>query len=69
MYYVYNNNRRKNNRDIKKITHPNRQILDEIFDESVEISGVSEFERIKYQDMKANVCAIVMTIQSFRFDK
>ncbi|MDR0800594.1 MAG: DEAD/DEAH box helicase family protein, partial [Endomicrobium sp.] len=54
---------------LKNSSHPNRQILDETFDENVEIYDISEFERIKPQDIKANVCIIVATIQSFRVDK
>jgi type III restriction enzyme len=54
---------------LKNINHPNRQILDETFDGNVEIFDISEFERIKPQDIKANACIIVATIQSFRVDK
>ncbi|MDR0820369.1 MAG: DEAD/DEAH box helicase family protein [Endomicrobium sp.] len=54
---------------LKNSSHPNRQILDETFDGNVEIYDISEFERIKPQDIKANVCIIAATIQSFRVDK
>ncbi|BAV58962.1 DEAD/DEAH box helicase [Candidatus Endomicrobiellum trichonymphae] len=54
---------------LKNSSHPNREILDETFAGNVEIYDISEFERIKPQDIKANVCIIAATIQSFRVDK
>ena len=54
---------------LKNTLHPNRQILDETFDGNVEVFDISEFERIKPQDIKSSVCIIAATIQSFRVDK
>jgi type III restriction enzyme len=54
---------------LKNTNHPNRQVLDETFDGNVKIFDISEFEQIKPQDIKSNVCIIVATIQSFRVDK
>jgi type III restriction enzyme len=54
---------------LKNAQHPNRQVLDGTFDGNIKIFDISEFEQIKPQDIKSNVCIIVATIQSFRVDK
>jgi type III restriction enzyme len=48
--------------------HPYRKALDSAFDGRVRVFDMGDFTRLRPQDLKANLCVVVGTIQTLRVD-
>ncbi len=54
---------------LKNPLHPNRELLDQMFDGNVKIFDISDFRNINLQDLTNNLCIIVSTMQNFNITK
>ena len=53
---------------LKNPKHPNRELLDSLFDGNVKVFDISDFRNIHLHDLKNNLCIIVSTMQNFRIN-
>ena len=53
---------------LKNPRHPNRELLDNLFDGNVKIFDISEFRNIHLHDLNNNLCIIVSTMQNLRIE-
>jgi type III restriction enzyme len=51
---------------LKNPRHPYRRVLDETFDGKVRVFDIADFTHVRPQDIRANCCLVVGTIQTLR---
>jgi len=53
---------------LKNPRHPNRELLDSLFNGNVKVFDISDFRNIHLHDLSNNLCIIVSTMQNFRIE-